>query len=280
MLPDRPSHRLPHVRVAKRRLQRGVRDADTAGGDVDASELEAAEHLRDAAALDTAEEACRVDRDVVEQQLHRVDAPVAELPELAGHGVAVEAPSARAAPTCRGCRGDASRSVFTSRARQLPWPPFVIQVFVPLTMYVSPSRRAVVRIACRSVPHVGSVSASPPRSSPDASFGRNSSRCDVRAERADEVRHHQVRVEDAGERHPDGGDLRDDLGVGRRREAEPAVLGRGSWPRRGRTRASARPSRWGTRRRGRARSHSGGRPARATSPGPGRTRRPRAEARR
>ena len=43
----------------------------------------------------------------------------------------------------------------------------------------SSRRRAerVMRIAWRSVPAVGSVSARPPRSSPAASFGRKSARC-------------------------------------------------------------------------------------------------------
>ena len=39
-------------------------------------------------------------------------------------------------------------------------------------------------------------------------------------------RHHQVRAEDAGERHPDLGHARDHAGVGQRRHAEAAVFGR------------------------------------------------------
>jgi hypothetical protein len=42
------------------------------------------------------------------------------------------------------------------------------------------------------------------------------------AELLHQHRHHQVRVEDAGERHPDGGDLHHDLRVGGSRESEAA----------------------------------------------------------
>ena len=55
--------------------------------------------------------------------------------------------------------------------------PLLIQVLVPFTTYASPSRRAVTRIACRSVPQSGSVSARPPRSSPAAKRGRNARFC-------------------------------------------------------------------------------------------------------
>jgi hypothetical protein len=34
-----------------------------------------------------------------------------------------------------------------------------------------------------------------------------------------------MRVEDAGERHPHGRDQLDDPGIGRRRQAEPAIVG-------------------------------------------------------
>ncbi len=50
--------------------------------------------------------------------------------------------------------------------------PFEIQVLVPLMTYSLPSRRADVRIACRSVPQSGSVRARPPRVSPVAKRGR------------------------------------------------------------------------------------------------------------
>ena len=59
---DRLAHRLAHGAVAQRRLERGVRDADAAGGDVDAPELEPALSLREAPPLDAAEQPVGVDR--------------------------------------------------------------------------------------------------------------------------------------------------------------------------------------------------------------------------
>ena len=78
--------------------------------------------------------------------------------------------------------------------------------------------------ACRSVPASGSVSASPPRISPLASFGSQSSFAG-RAELLDRKREHQMRVDNARHRHPDRGDPHHDLRVCRRRKAEPAVFG-------------------------------------------------------
>ena len=83
-----------------------------------------------------------------------------------------------------------------------------------------------VRIACRSVPQSGSVSARPPRSSPRGEARQEAALLLLGAEALHGGRHDQVRVEDAGQRHPDGGDRVDDPGVGRRRQAEPAVFRR------------------------------------------------------
>ena len=79
---------------------------------------------------------------------------------------------------------------------------------------------------CRSVPASGSVSASPPRTSPLASLGSHVSFCALGAELLDRQRQHQVRVEDAGDGHPVARDAHHDLGVGAGRQAEPAVLRR------------------------------------------------------
>ena len=80
-------------------------------------------------------------------------------------------------------RGSALVSVFTRSATTCPWIPLEIQVLVPLMMYSPPSRRAVVRTACKSVPQSGSVSARPPRSSPAANFGSQWRRCSSVPER-------------------------------------------------------------------------------------------------
>ncbi len=70
-----------------------------------------------------------------------------------------------------------------------------------------PARTARVRIACRSVPQSGSVRARPPRSSPVAKRGRYAALLLLGADALHAGRHDQVRVEDAGERHPHLRDL-------------------------------------------------------------------------
>ena len=70
------------------------------------------------------------------------------------------------------CAGVAFGSVLHNRAISPAWRALVIQVFDPLMTYSSPSRFAVVRIAWRSEPPPGSVSAMVARSSPVAIRGR------------------------------------------------------------------------------------------------------------
>ena len=69
------------------------------------------------------------------------------------------------------CRGSAAGSVLQSRAITPECLALVIQVLLPLTTYSSPSRVATVRIAWRSDPPPGSVSAIVARISPVAIFG-------------------------------------------------------------------------------------------------------------
>ena len=70
-------------------------------------------------------------------------------------------------------RGSALGSVFTSISVPLPCRLLVIQVLPPLSTYSSPSRRATVRIACRSEPALGSVRPRLPRNSPLAILGNH-----------------------------------------------------------------------------------------------------------
>ena len=72
-------------------------------------------------------------------------------------------------PLCAGC---AVGSVLHSNAIRSDLRAFEIQVFDPLITHCSPSRRAVVRIACRSDPPPGSVNAIVARNSPVAIRGR------------------------------------------------------------------------------------------------------------
>lgn len=69
-------------------------------------------------------------------------------------------------------RGSAAGSVLHSSAIRPERRELVIQVFAPLTTYASPSRRATVVVACRSLPPPGSVSAIVARTEPVAILGR------------------------------------------------------------------------------------------------------------
>ena len=156
---------------------------------------------------------------------HGVDAAVAELPELAGHGVAVDLlqreqhrGAAAAGRRVEVGLHEQGEAVATAAVRDPG-----LRAVDDVGVAVAACRRAD-RLQVAAARRLG-------EREPAAQLSRRELREEVvalrvGAERADEVRHHQVRVQDAGERHPHRGDLRDDLGVGRRREAEPAVLGR------------------------------------------------------
>ena len=75
------------------------------------------------------------------------------------------------------CFGRTSGSVLHITAIRSDLRALEIQVFAPLMTYSSPSRLAVVVIACRSEPPPGSVSAMVARSSPVAIRGRYPSFC-------------------------------------------------------------------------------------------------------
>ena len=102
--------------------------------------------------------------------------------------------------------------------------PLVTHILVPLMTYSSPSGVALHRRARVSLPASGSLSDRDPRSSPVTM--RGGSRCPllVGAVVGDQRGGDDVGVQDAGERHPPGGELLDDAGVGRDVEAEAAVL--------------------------------------------------------
>ena len=74
------------------------------------------------------------------------------------------------------------------------------------------------------MPQFGSVSARPPRDLTAGEPRQEPFPLLVGAEAFHGRRHDQVRVEDAGERHPHFGDARDDLGVGSGREPESPVF--------------------------------------------------------
>ncbi len=75
------------------------------------------------------------------------------------------------------CAGSAPGSVLASTITMPERQPFVTHIFWPLRTYSSPSRTAVVRIACTSEPACGSVIENEERITPVASLGRKRSRC-------------------------------------------------------------------------------------------------------
>ena len=99
--------------------------------------------------------------------------------------------------------------------------PLVIQVFVPLTTYVIAvaPRRHADRLQVGAAIRLG-------QRQPAAQLAGRESRQELALLRLgavalDDRRHDQVRVEDAGERHPDARDALDDLGVGRAGSPSP-----------------------------------------------------------
>ena len=101
-----------------------------------------------------------------------------------------------------------------------------------------------MRIACRSVPQSGSVRASPPRR-----FRRWRSAAGTPASalsvpwRADDRRHDQMRVENAGQRHPHPRDALDHQGIGATGQAEATIFRRDRGAEQAELPASARRSR-------------------------------------
>src|SRR5215210_5598719 len=85
VLGDRLAERRALLRVAQRQLERPLRDADAAGGDVHAADLERVHHLREAlveAGVLAAEDHVGRAAVAVEHQLRRLDALVAHLLDL------------------------------------------------------------------------------------------------------------------------------------------------------------------------------------------------------
>ncbi len=108
------------------------------------------------------------------------------------------------------CAGVAAGSVFASSRKMSARRPLVTHIFEPSMTYVSPSRLAVVEIACRSVPAFGSD-----RQMPRARFAFREPRQETlllirRAVLRQHVAEHEMRAEDAGEAHPAARQLLED----------------------------------------------------------------------
>jgi hypothetical protein len=94
VLADRLAERLPLLAVADRILEGRARDADRARRDVDAADLEPGQRDLEAAALLAADERVGGQAVVLERDLARLDAAIAELVEVAADRQARD-PSAR-----------------------------------------------------------------------------------------------------------------------------------------------------------------------------------------
>src|SRR5262249_34826601 len=83
VLADRLAKSLAHLRIFAGELQRTLRNADAARGDVDAAQLQPARDLEEAPALDAADQILGRQAIVLEHDLCRIDRLVAELRQLA-----------------------------------------------------------------------------------------------------------------------------------------------------------------------------------------------------
>ncbi len=163
-------------------------------------------------------------RVVLEHQLARIDRLVAELLELAADREA--RPLGRDEQAHAGVARIGLRIGLHQHGEAMAFDAVGDPGLGAVDAHSRHCRRAwpTMRIACRSVPASGSVSARPPRISPEANLGSQCCLLARRAELLDGQRQHQVGVEDAGDRHPHRRDAHHDLGVGRGRQAEAAIF--------------------------------------------------------
>ena len=224
VLDDRLAEGLAQLRVAGGKPQRALGDADTARRHVDAAEFEAAGHLGEAAALDLADQMIGRDAVILEDQLAQIDRLVAELLELAadlearplGRDEEAHAGIARA---CLGVGLDQQREARALDAVGDPGLGAVDDVVVALTPRGHADRLQVGA-------GIGLGQRQPAADLTRGELGQPLALLRLGAELLDRERQHQVRVEDAGDRHPHRGDLHHDLGVGGGRQSQPAILGR------------------------------------------------------
>ncbi len=221
MLTDRLAEGLADLAVGERLVERRLRQSHAARGNVDAAELERAERVLEAQSLLAADQPVGRNPIVLEHQLGRVDALVAELLQLAAHRKAV------------GFFSEEQAHAAVARLR--------------LRIGLHQQRKALAMDAVRD-PGLGAVDhimiARAPCGGADrlqvgaaiglgerqaaAQLARREPRQEflllrLGAEALHRRRHDQMRIEDAGERHPHPRDALDDPGVEHRGKPEPAV---------------------------------------------------------
>ena len=226
-----------HVRERGRRLggrSRQVRErvvvrrlghADGAGGDVDPARLETAHHVLEAAALDTPDEVRRRHRAVLEEELGRVHALVAELREGLDDseaGVTLLDDEARHAAMARlgrrvGQREEGERVALAAVGHEHLRPRNHV-------LASGPARHGPDGLHIRARVRLGEAQAAPRLAAREA--GEEAPALLLGAVVEDDQRGHRVAVDHAGERHEAAAQRLDDPGVRRDVEPEPAV-GRG-----------------------------------------------------
>ena len=236
MLGDRLAERLALLRVAQRELERALGDADAAGGDVDAADLERVHHLREAlveARLLAAEDVLGRAAVAVEDQLGRLDALVAHLLDLRRDvearvlaGVLADArlllgDEAGHAAVARVGVGVGLDEHEDEAGAQAVGDPHLLAVDLV---------GAVVDLLGRGLDRldVGAELGLGQREGGADLAGRHARQVLllllVGAELHQQVGADEVRVDDAGDRDPAARELLDDHRVGRQVEAQPAVL--------------------------------------------------------
>ena len=223
VLADRLAEGLADLGVLGGELERAFGDADAARRHVDAAERQPAGRLHEALALDAADQVVLGDAVVLEHQLARVDRVVAELLELLADAEALllgrdEQAHALVAGLGVGIGLHQHREAGALDAVGDPGLGAVDDVVVA----VAPRRHAD-RLQVGAGVGLGQRQAAADLAAGE--LGQPLRLLRRRAELLDRQRQHQVRVEDAGDRHPHARDLHDDLGVGPGRQAEAAVLG-------------------------------------------------------
>src|SRR5262245_13165968 len=211
VLADRLAERLAELRIAHRLVERALRDADAACGDVDPAELEPAHREIEALPL-LADQVGRGDLEVLEHKLCRVDALVAELLELPRR---LEARPLlhheHRQPPARRLRVGIGADEHGERAA-------LDAVRDPGLGAVDDVAVAALKRARADCREIGAT----------VGFGKGEAAAElarthlrqpaapllVGAELLEKDRKHEVRVEDAGERHPGCRDSADDFRVG------------------------------------------------------------------
>ena len=222
MLRDGLAHRLALLGIFGRQPQRTFGEADAARGDVDPAQFQPAGRLEEALPFDSADQlVCRYPI-VFHHQFGGIDRLVAQLVELLSRREPIalvrdEKAHALVARIGRGVGLGEEREARAVDRVGYPGLGAVEHVIVAIALGDRADRLQVgsgIRLGQRQ---------------PAAYLARSELREPLRlllrrAEALDRRRHDEVRVEDAGDRHPVGRNAHDDLGIGRGGQAEAAVF--------------------------------------------------------